>query len=548
MVRPRTKLPGKLDFQSLPATVRDAIVVCKLLGQQYLWVDRFCILQDDEDDKAIQIEAMSAVFSRASLVIVAASGDGVTNGLSGISRRRQGQFYKDISNIQVNLQLPFLWDLVGPSIWDSRGWTYQEAMLSARKIFFTDAQVFFECTVGINHEEHLAYSTFDPSTHKMNRKQEYSTLTSTLEYGLPRLIETQLHRPQHLWDRTELRWAAYARHVQRYRQRSLRHKSDILNAFMGILTALYSNEKQYYGVPLPEFDLTMLWEPSSVHHRLAPKDTVAVTHDPPIEFPSWTWASSSSEVSFSNIERNFRGSLCLWFKPGSQSDLEPIIATSDSVEVFKASEDETKVSLALAIAHGLIEIYQNKESMAWIELNFDDLHHAIDGKWPAYSDFWMEIFGQDESLDRAKQQLTQALGAPLTAGMLATRTQVAKVNIIDQKPSSLIPVGGNERAIGRVFDNSDQIRNLMRLGVPAFDCMALSISDVSSWNILSGYGKVSPEDSFTDRDGKTLKRVPVVNVLVLRRDKGCCFRIGIGQVYLKQWIDLGARFETIVLA
>ena len=44
------------DFQrgfllkEFPSTIRDAIIVTRALGQQYLWVDALCILQYDESD------------------------------------------------------------------------------------------------------------------------------------------------------------------------------------------------------------------------------------------------------------------------------------------------------------------------------------------------------------------------------------------------------------------------------------------------------------------------------------------------------------------
>lgn len=36
-----------LDWGSLPQTYRDAIMVTRALGYQYLWIDSLCIVQDD---------------------------------------------------------------------------------------------------------------------------------------------------------------------------------------------------------------------------------------------------------------------------------------------------------------------------------------------------------------------------------------------------------------------------------------------------------------------------------------------------------------------
>src|SRR5436305_14453620 len=39
-----------IQFQSLPKTFQDAIVVTRRLGYQYLWIDSLCIVQDSHRD------------------------------------------------------------------------------------------------------------------------------------------------------------------------------------------------------------------------------------------------------------------------------------------------------------------------------------------------------------------------------------------------------------------------------------------------------------------------------------------------------------------
>ncbi len=56
--------PGCLqpDNLLLPHTIRDAIRVTEGIGEQYIWVDALCIIQDDEVDKAEQIKSMAAIY------------------------------------------------------------------------------------------------------------------------------------------------------------------------------------------------------------------------------------------------------------------------------------------------------------------------------------------------------------------------------------------------------------------------------------------------------------------------------------------------------
>ncbi|KAI0448832.1 hypothetical protein F5B21DRAFT_496299, partial [Xylaria acuta] len=57
---------------------------CKRLDQQYLWVDRLCIVQDDKKDKYKQIRSLEAIYSCAKLVVVVVCGDSIHSGLTGI--------------------------------------------------------------------------------------------------------------------------------------------------------------------------------------------------------------------------------------------------------------------------------------------------------------------------------------------------------------------------------------------------------------------------------------------------------------------------------
>jgi hypothetical protein len=77
----------KLSF--LPQTIDDAITVTLRLGFQYLWVDMYCIKQDNQNHVGDQIRHMDLVYRRARATIIAAAGEEPDFGLPGVSSVRQ---------------------------------------------------------------------------------------------------------------------------------------------------------------------------------------------------------------------------------------------------------------------------------------------------------------------------------------------------------------------------------------------------------------------------------------------------------------------------
>ncbi|KAK0716137.1 hypothetical protein B0H67DRAFT_469424, partial [Lasiosphaeris hirsuta] len=57
----------------IPKTIRHAMNLAILLGQRYLWIDRLCICQDDQESKATDIDMMGDVYNSAIFIIIAAN-------------------------------------------------------------------------------------------------------------------------------------------------------------------------------------------------------------------------------------------------------------------------------------------------------------------------------------------------------------------------------------------------------------------------------------------------------------------------------------------
>jgi hypothetical protein len=58
-----------IRLYNLPPTIQDAIQVTRDLGFRYLWIDALCIIQDDYEDKNIEINRMGSIYKNATITI-----------------------------------------------------------------------------------------------------------------------------------------------------------------------------------------------------------------------------------------------------------------------------------------------------------------------------------------------------------------------------------------------------------------------------------------------------------------------------------------------
>ena len=111
-------------------------------------MDRYCINQDEKEEVGQQIAQMDRIYRGADFTIIASS-DG--NGLAGVSTKTRHPKLR-VFNFSDSIVLyetdPNPLSEVHRSPSFARGWTFQEAVLSRRCLFFTSTQAFFECTTG----------------------------------------------------------------------------------------------------------------------------------------------------------------------------------------------------------------------------------------------------------------------------------------------------------------------------------------------------------------------------------------------------------------
>ncbi|KAH9221870.1 heterokaryon incompatibility protein-domain-containing protein, partial [Leptodontidium sp. 2 PMI_412] len=136
---------GAPSLHAAPKVIADSIEVTRLLGFQYLWVDRYCINQSDTYEKHDQICRMDAIYASAQLTIIAA-GDDPDMGLPGVNGTlRNPQPIYQVRDYTLVSSLTAASASLHQTAWASRGWTYQEGLLSKRRLLFLSDQVYFEC-------------------------------------------------------------------------------------------------------------------------------------------------------------------------------------------------------------------------------------------------------------------------------------------------------------------------------------------------------------------------------------------------------------------
>ena len=282
-------------LHNLPKTIEDAIQVTLQLGMNFLWVDRYCIDQRNPNEKHEMISNMDQIYLNATFTIIAAEGDGPHAGLPGVcGTPRKRQRVVRTKRLEL-IGIESVAQYVQNSKWNTRGWTYQEMLLSRRVLLFTDTRVYFQC---------LTDFALEGVTGKV---PETKPVFPILQGDLPG--KNILNR------------------LSEYFERSLSFPADTVRAIFGIFNALNVSEEidlnQFYGMPvvrhagssgtvMEDFVERLTWIAGTNRPSHAPgpnlgdnyglPNTDLSTYMPGAElndrtkiFPSWSWAAFKAD-------------------------------------------------------------------------------------------------------------------------------------------------------------------------------------------------------------------------------------------------------------
>lgn len=297
----------EIPLTILPQTLHDAIILTRNLRERYIWIDSMCILQDSTEDWQREASRMASIYGSATMTLMAASSSvygGMTDRRNPLRNSAASLDLQDGSSKSTVYILPNGQPRNAPlpPPTDSRGWCYQENLLSSRLVKMTQKSVLWQC-VG------------DGSS------------PNTRAQGLEQLSKHPPYRWYTLWYRL----------IEHYSNKSLTYPKDRLIAFYGIACDKAGPE-YLAGFLKTDPWASLLWcrDENQIQRRPGRRyeDYVA---------PTWSWASIDTPVLF--YEANARH----WRKP--QLGPSPMDPEFHNAEVQPVSFFDTG-----AVKSGRIEI------------------------------------------------------------------------------------------------------------------------------------------------------------------------------------------------
>jgi hypothetical protein len=263
-------------ISQLPKTLQDAIISTRLLGFEYLWVDRICIVQDDPVDIRQELAAMPEVYQHATLTLSASSAHSSDEGFLHTSTATYQRLDQSLVMLRYRCSdmrygraiLTRLMDQDNPvdtkSPVDYRAWIMQEQMLSTRLVQFRSDQIQWICKCSSVKQWH----------------DGVEVRTEAKDKG-------KFYEPRDMY----FDWA-WTSIVVDYTQRALGVQTDKLIALAAIVQdiSIRVNESTRYlaGIWQHQLPNNLMWRVCGENTGLRPSSYRA---------PSWSWASVDGRIT-----------------------------------------------------------------------------------------------------------------------------------------------------------------------------------------------------------------------------------------------------------
>jgi hypothetical protein len=276
---------NQIPYAKLPATLKDAVLICKKLGMKYLWIDALCIIQDCAIDIGNEVAKMAMIYHKAWLTVSVDISEASTEGCFNDGRKRNlltledGVGFKaEISTVldngsksRLRLFAPVATfsnpDSIQATPLTARAWTFQEQALSRRILHYTSYGLVWECRAGFISQDNILH--WDRSADTLPRLPMKLSALSNIEI-------------LHVWYNEVL--------TRSYSLRKLTFASDKLPAISAVATLFRQHLQSPYlaGIWLKNIEIGLSWE--CFGHSKG--------KDLENSRPSWSWISQTGMVTW----------------------------------------------------------------------------------------------------------------------------------------------------------------------------------------------------------------------------------------------------------
>ena len=368
---------GSLKNLVIPRTIRDAMTVVQRIGERYLWVDLLCSMPDSPSDQWM-LAQMDAIYSHAVLTIVVADGADADAGIPGVQldSRHLDQVVTEIKpGLHLSISIRPTKSHIELSPWNSRGWTYQERLMSKRMLVFLREQVSWHCFAENWTEsrflEHPRRTRWKGPLYRFKYSDVCLRHISAIHNVRKPIFGRRLIRTGGL--------EMYFCTVEEYTARCLTFEKDILDAFAGLSRSheTIMESAMIWGLPERFFDMAMLWfrGKGCLKRRTCrpEKSQAGGENDNYQPFPSWSWAGwvgpilcSASDLPDPNRdpqEEHIR-SIVKWYRLNRTGE-----GLSSNAKGFSAPTSSTDTFERITQAH---EDPNNKHEVTLEEIHISD--------------------------------------------------------------------------------------------------------------------------------------------------------------------------------
>ena len=383
------ELSKSISVAKLPKSFQHAIKVVALLGGQYLWIDSLCIIQDCPTDWTRESTAMGSIYENALCNISAHAAENSHDGCYTIRDPLRFSPCKILSTSNLNLYAAIPrsgvteYAVLKVSRLSSRGWTFQETLLSARILHFGQSGIYWSCREGYATEMEAqgSKSPVGKITASMGCMFGPSSTVSVDKVGPPQVLykhfldmklknrhenfvrhETDLFNGKS-WDDWADAWYAV---VKQYSKRSLTKPGDKIVALSAVAQRIARLSGKRYAAGL--------WKEHFLHNLLWFTGQDCELFGLPAEYrgPSWSWASVDGEISHLVFHQRTSGMMVIYL--ATVIDIAVSTHEIDTQQTGRILGASCTIRGSLASATELINRHASpsvKKTIGFVEWNRD---------------------------------------------------------------------------------------------------------------------------------------------------------------------------------